>query len=530
MKILYVSSILMDNSFGEVSKKYIQMFKKYNNKHDIYLFNINMAFDKYDNTDFLNNNKHIKDLFVIIKPNNYDNLESHIKSNLIYGIYDINKYILQVNPDIVIILFNDSNICNLSFIVDEIRDKWKGLYVPLVPIDFQNQLKHIYQVNYDACITLNEWSKQEIESIPNINYPVYHKSHIVDGFFTIDDNELLLKYKKDIYGEENMDKYIIGCVNANNGRKRLDLVVKAFIEYYKTDKNSILFLKTTKYDENDLLAHFQLEKFTKDYPIIICIEYMSYEKLNILYNTFDIMINPTDGEGFGLTPFECALAGTLTILPHNSSFNSLIIDDKIPEYIVPCKFYPYEYIRNFPEISPILNGQNFFSFFYDFKHFKDITQISQSFIPINNNAYSYIITKKNSSNNKNIFNDIETILKQDWSFPEIQILCTSDIESLRYVLGWLTINQNYKFPGINRSKLIMNTKSLENFIGTDTPRVGIVNTNDICEKIKYYKSNQSKYKKDLNDLQSFIKKNYSQEKVWNTFDKIMNDIYPLIKT
>ena len=42
MKILYVSSILMDNSFGEVSKKYIQMFKKYNNKHDIYLFNINI--------------------------------------------------------------------------------------------------------------------------------------------------------------------------------------------------------------------------------------------------------------------------------------------------------------------------------------------------------------------------------------------------------------------------------------------------------------------------------------------------------
>ena len=36
-----------------------------NNKH-IYLFNINMAFDKYDNTfDFLNNNKHIKGLFII---------------------------------------------------------------------------------------------------------------------------------------------------------------------------------------------------------------------------------------------------------------------------------------------------------------------------------------------------------------------------------------------------------------------------------------------------------------------------------
>ena len=86
----------------------------------------------------------------------------------------------------------------------------------------------------------------------------------------------------------------------------------------------------------------------------------------IIYNTFDIMINPTDGEGFGLTPFEAAMCDTLTILPNNSSYKSLIINDKIPYYLIPCEYIPNGYARSTEDVYSRMEGKELFCIYYDF--------------------------------------------------------------------------------------------------------------------------------------------------------------------
>ena len=48
------------------------------------------------------------------------------------------------------------------------------------------------------------------------------------------------------------------------------------------------------------------------------------EEINDIYNCMDLMINCTDGEGFGLTPFEVGLTETMTILPNYTSFKGII--------------------------------------------------------------------------------------------------------------------------------------------------------------------------------------------------------------
>jgi len=511
MKLLYVSTIVKNNSFGEVSRKYLKMFEKYSD-WDIYLFTI----DGVEN--------HKSEISSKFNPIQYiPNYKKKFNKNEVYsyyinGLYHLNDYILKINPDIVLMLHNDSDIYRYFNVLEEIRNVWEGKFVAFTPVDFENPLDHIFRVKYDACITLNEWSVNQIKEI-DINYPVFSCPHIVDKFSKLDD--ITIKQNKiKIYG--NANKYIVGCVNANNGRKRLDLVINAFIAFYETNRDSILFIKTTKFEKGGITTSFNLENFTKNYPIIISTEYLTTNELNILYNTFDIMINATDGEGFGLTPFEAALSGTLSILPNNSSFTSLI-EEEIPNYLIPCKKYPYEYARSTQSIYETLNGEIFYSIYCDFKSYKNKTIVCKSFLNIVDDMQTYIVSKKMVPNG-NVFSDMDKLLKAPWDDIQIQILITSDLESLRYFLNWLTINKDIIWPGINREREIISLKSLNSYIGTDAPRVGIIDTNDLCKKMNYYKKNPVECDNDLIHLRNFTLKNYNEEAVWNKFSGIINHL------
>jgi len=64
---------------------------------------------------------------------------------------------------------------------------------------------------------------------------------------------------------------------------------------------------------------------------------LSYENLNILYNSADIGINTSSGEGWGLIPCEMGLCEIAQIIPRNTSYPEIFGDD-------------YDFIKTF-EIS-----------------------------------------------------------------------------------------------------------------------------------------------------------------------------------
>ena len=519
MKLLYISTIVRNSSFGEVSRKYVKMFEKYAS-WDIYFFNINSteseARETYKTSSQLHPTKYIPNY--TLKFNNKDFARWYLD-----GLYHINDYILEINPDIVIMLYNDGNIYRFSKVLNEIRHIWKGLFIPFTPVDYENPLDYMFRVNYDACITMNKWSVRQIKSINGINYPVYSCPHIVDGFQKLDNN-VIKQNRIKIYGPDLADKYIVGCVNANNGRKRLDLVINAFIKFYSSNPDSILYIKTTKFEKGGITTSFNLDNFTKNYPIIVTDEYLTNEQLNILYNTFDIMINATDGEGFGLTPFEAALSGTLSILPNNTSFTSLIEKDKDPpNYLIPCKLYPYEYVRNIQDINQALSGQIYHSVYYDCKSFENTVEKTTCFNNIIVGIRTYVLSRKLVPSG-NVFSNMDDLIRAPWDSLQIQILVTSDLESLRHFLEWLSNNNNIIWPGKNRARKIIKLKALNNYVGTDSPRVALINTDDLCKKMIYYKKNLDNYAKDLESLKDFVVKNYNEQAVWNCFKKIIQDI------
>ena len=292
------------NSFGKVSNMYIDSIRKYTN------FSVSVI-------DFMKNNK-----------------ES-----------TVNQVIIN-NPKYFIVLFVDNQLRKLSDHLKKVRHKWDGKFIPYVPIEFfnLNSVKNNFEYDCNFYLTMSYFGKKILnENINNIDVRVLE--HIVEGY---KDYTLLEKNicKKKLYSAKNHNKFIIGIVQANNSRKRLDLAIESFNLFNTYNPNSLLVIKTTKVNiyEYKEPPFVNLLDYADNSNIIIIDDFINEKQLCDLYNSFDLMINTTDAEGFGLTVFEGALCGTLSILPYHSSFTSLLPnyeDYDIPPYCVDYLEIPY---------------------------------------------------------------------------------------------------------------------------------------------------------------------------------------------
>jgi len=538
MKLLYISSILRENSFGEVSQKLIKLMLK-KTDWDIYLFHINTT--KSHAKQEMNNFTGIKEIKYVPDYKKKWNM-NHKKFPGIYtdGICQLREYVLEINPDVIITLHNDMQTSTYAKVLDDMRDEWKGKYIPYVPMDFTHSKRSYLHkgFNVDAVLTMNSWSKHQVDTRSEIKAPVYVLPHIVEDFSPVD-VESKQQLKDRLYGE-NANRYIVGCVNANNGRKRLDFVIEAFKRFHKSYPNSMLVLKTTVQDApgGNIQSHklSDLRAKIKGYPIAMLAEYLKISEVQDLYRSFDIMINATDGEGFGLTPFEGGLAGVLSILPNNSSFSSLVENGVTPDYLLPCRTLPSSYVRSWLDIIPILKGNVFHSVYYDTQHYEEANNGASSFLPIIGDIRTYVFSTLpyvptqvtlNSKSFKitNVFSNMEDLVKAPWDELQIQVLITSDIATVRAYKSWMSIYENFQWPGRLRWRQKLHFQALEEYVGLEGPMVGLIEIQDLCDKMIFYKNNPEKYEKDLQQFQDFIRTHYSEEKVFEQlYDAVMKTV------
>jgi glycosyltransferase involved in cell wall biosynthesis len=114
------------------------------------------------------------------------------------------------------------------------------------------------------------------------------------------------------------DAFIVLNVNANRNRKRLDLTIRAFAGLHQKRKDALLVLHAGTGDEYgwDLL---QLARYYGIEGRIACVHYraptLTDDQLCWLYNTADVQINTSGGEGWGLTSIEGAACGIPQMTP-----------------------------------------------------------------------------------------------------------------------------------------------------------------------------------------------------------------------
>lgn len=157
-------------------------------------------------------------------------------------------------------------------------------------------------------------------------------------FFKPDDFEVL------------KDVFIVGNVNRNQPRKRMDLTISYFAEWVRSKKidNAYLSLHVAPtgdagYDCHQLMVYYGLSnRLILSAPDVW--KGISEPELNNNYNTYDVGFTTTQGEGWGLTTMEMMASGIPQIVPDWAALGEWCEDSAVK---VPCS-----------EIACTINGIN----------------------------------------------------------------------------------------------------------------------------------------------------------------------------
>ena len=251
------------------------------------------------------------------------------------------QVVMQENPDIVV-LFNDDRIVNMY--LDAIRtmtNKYDSTarIVPLFPINLlpvdRSVMLDFTMRGIEQVMTYTDFSKRKIEEInPNLNVTAI--CHGVDRelYFPIYNAKEQLGVAKD---------FIVGNINSNTYRKRLDLFLEGFAKFAegKSDVKCLIHANNpdTAYDLSSLAKDLGIVE-----KVILSTDKLTVDKLNVLYNVMDVNTNTSLGEGFGLSLIEGAACGVPVLCTENGNLrdiwgkNADYIELERSEYIAGTKF------------------------------------------------------------------------------------------------------------------------------------------------------------------------------------------------
>lgn len=249
---------------------------------------------------------------------------AHSVTSGLYGHERVPGLLEKISPDVVCIL-NDSWVVGTY---QEVLEKQK--VVAYIPVDAENQwggrklnwLKHAIAYTTYGARELRKGGYRE---------PLSVAPHGIDlGVWSPkprDEARAALGFKP---GSEEMDAFIVGNVNRNQWRKRLDLTLlafKLFAEGLPASANVKLLLHCALVDAGwellDLAAYLGIERYiiltgianVKNYD-----KMSSLERLRNIYCALDVHVSTSLGEGWGLTAMEAMACDVLNVLPRHSAF------------------------------------------------------------------------------------------------------------------------------------------------------------------------------------------------------------------
>jgi glycosyltransferase involved in cell wall biosynthesis len=123
--------------------------------------------------------------------------------------------------------------------------------------------------------------------------------------------------------------FVVGCVAANQQRKNLPALVKAFANFAQGKPDVILYLHTQidgYWDIEELVRRFGVEPKTRATLNLDPQRGVDDHTLAIIYNAFDVFVLPTMAEGFGLPIIESQACGVPCLVTDYSACGELVPD------------------------------------------------------------------------------------------------------------------------------------------------------------------------------------------------------------
>jgi glycosyltransferase involved in cell wall biosynthesis len=149
-----------------------------------------------------------------------------------------------------------------------------------------------------------------------------------DVFFPLSP-EQRKQVRKDTFGIEDDETFIVLNVNRNQWRKDLGRTIMIFHEFHKSHPNSFLAMHSKANDVGGSLpcmakiigirTEGPKREIAFPPPSFHEVIGVPREALNSIYNAADVLVSTTTGEGWGLTTTEAMTAQCPVIVPRNSS-------------------------------------------------------------------------------------------------------------------------------------------------------------------------------------------------------------------
>ena len=237
--------------------------------------------------------------------------------------------IKEIRPDIFGVLLDTFMLYPWSLNLDYAPAK-TIFYFPSdggggLPLRCENILK-----KFTNPVAMSKFAQRQLKELYNINSE--YIPHAIDSsnYFPLPEQEKL--QLKTNWGLQ--DKFVVGCVYRNQGRKMPDRMLKAFSIFAKNHQDVIFLLHTDPYDN---AAVFDTIEFANRFGIQNRILFtgmkffkgFDYKKMNEVYNLMDIFFMSTSGEGFGVPIIEAMSCRVPVVCTDYTTTPELLIEDGV---------------------------------------------------------------------------------------------------------------------------------------------------------------------------------------------------------
>jgi D-inositol-3-phosphate glycosyltransferase len=240
-----------------------------------------------------------------------------------HGVNRLPDMIRGLKPDVVLII-------NDPWIIRDYLNVLQGCPVPVVaymPVDAPNQEAAADLVGLARAISYTNFGKKEL-TLGGYNGRCDVIPHGVDleMYRPIDriESRRRLKFKV----EKDIEKlFIVGNVNRNQPRKRLDLTIQYFTQWWTNagqPSDAHLYLHCSNRDEGwnviKLAEYFGItSQFIITNPRMTTMNCLKEADMPYVYSMFDVQLSTSMGEGWGLTTHEGMACGVPQIVPKYSA-------------------------------------------------------------------------------------------------------------------------------------------------------------------------------------------------------------------
>ncbi len=187
--------------------------------------------------------------------------------------------------------------------------------------------EHILK-KFNVPVAMSKFAQKQVWDLYRIK--AEYIPHAIDekNYFLLDEGG-----RKELKAKWNLqDKFVIGSVFRNQGRKMADRMIKAFAKFAKTHPDAILFMHC---DPDDVAAVFNINLLIQRHKIQNrCIfsgmkffKGLDYKKMNEVYNLMDVFFLSTSGEGFGVPTIEAMACEVPCVITDFTTTHELLIDD-----------------------------------------------------------------------------------------------------------------------------------------------------------------------------------------------------------